>query len=370
MSSERINLLVMPTDICNMNCLYCFHESYHEKEGKMSLATLQKLYEITFKHYSEVAIIWHGGEPLVMGLDFYKKALEMQKQFCGVKVRNSIQSNLTLLTDKFADFLCENDFGVSTSFDGCKNDETRGNSEEILKGREKIIARKKNCGVIMVLSKINIDSLIESYECFKSKNINFTINPYSSIPSPADERLKLDADYTVKKILELFEYWLHDTSCKIRISYFERFLDFVVYQKKDLCVYNSCLGKWMGIRYDGTIMPCNRWLPAEYSYGNVWDYEDLSQAFESSGFKKLISEAIERRYKCQSCVAFPLCSGGCNNAAFNENGIANNGGKTCIMMKAIYQHIIEVFKNIQAASPENDFNYNPRVISEIRNSKQ
>ncbi len=84
---KKINLLVMPTDICNMNCIYCFHSAHHEKRGKMSVETLKKLYDITCSEYSEVTIIWHGGEPLVMGLDFYNKAIEMQKDY-KVIIRN------------------------------------------------------------------------------------------------------------------------------------------------------------------------------------------------------------------------------------------------------------------------------------------
>lgn len=98
--SNHLSILIMPTDICNMNCVYCFHNSHHEKAGKMSLDTLKKLYDITLNEYEQVTFIWHGGEPLVMGLTFFQSAIEMQKEYKNVKIQNRMHSNLTLLTDE------------------------------------------------------------------------------------------------------------------------------------------------------------------------------------------------------------------------------------------------------------------------------
>ena len=223
LNSKKINLLVMPTDICNMNCIYCFHSVHHKKTEKMSLETLKKLYDITFSEYSEVTIIWHGGEPLIMGLDFYKKAIEMQKDY-DCKINNRMQSNLTLLTDEFSDFLCDNDIGIGTSFDGCKNDLLRGNSNKILEGRNKILKNNKQCGFIMVVSKKNIDNLIESYEYFKSINANFTMNMYVPTNESMDDILRLNPKETIERIrLELPEINFFKSSPK---SFLNRNIDF------------------------------------------------------------------------------------------------------------------------------------------------
>lgn len=84
--SNHLSILIMPTDICNMNCVYCFHNSHHEKAGKMSLDTLKKLYDITLNEYEQVT--------------FFQSAIEMQKEYKNVKIQNRMQSNLTLLTDE------------------------------------------------------------------------------------------------------------------------------------------------------------------------------------------------------------------------------------------------------------------------------
>ncbi len=220
----------------------------------------------------------------------------------------------------------------------------------------------------MVVSKKNIDNLIESYEYFKSINANFTINTYVSTKERIDSELRLDSEEAIGRIKEFFDYWLYDKKCNIHIDYFERIINFLLTGEKSVCKYNSCLGKWVGIRHDGKITPCNRYFPDQYCYGNVWNYEKLSSAFESEGFKNLLSDAILRREKCKQCIVFPLCSGGCNNVALNENGVSNNGGDSCVIFKAIYKYIVEkTIRNIK--SVDGEFEYNPMFISMLKQRK-
>lgn len=334
----------------------------------MSLETLRRLYDITLSEYERVTFIWHGGEPLVMGLPFFQKAIEMQKEYPNVKIRNRMQSNLTLLTDEFADFLSSNHIGVGTSLDGVLNDNLRGSTQTVLNNREKLLSRNQRCGFIMVLSGANIDSLIASYEMFKKLNANYNINPYVSTPTEFNSTLLLDAQHAIDKIIEFYEYWKNDSSCNIEVGYFDRIIRHILFGEKSVCKHNSCLGKWMGIRYNGEIVPCNRFFPKEYSYGNVWDYERISDAFDSNGFKKLLSEAIERRKKCARCPIFKFCSGGCNNVALNENGVNNNMGVSCRISISVYQYI---FKDIIAIKKQPDHYKkftNPQLAHLLRSS--
>ena len=354
--NSRINILLMPTNQCNMNCVYCYHFAEREQPGKMSLELLSKIYEITFNNFDEATIIWHGGEPLVMGADFYRQALAMQKKYSQTKIINKMQTNLTLLDDELADVLCENKISVGSSFDGLQNEFLRGNSEKILSNREKLLRRKMNCGFIFVVSRKNIDALIENYEFFNRQKINFTMNLYIPTGEKFNDELELAPEHAVEKILEFYDYWIQDENCNISVNYFERILDFIFLRRKSLCSFSSCLGKWVGIRHDGKIFPCNRAFPEKYSYGNVKDYENLSNAFQSEGFGLILSEAIERRKKCASCEIFSFCEGGCNNVALNENGIKNTGGSSCIILKKVFRHISNHMKNLHTEK------LNPRMM--------
>lgn len=361
---NHINLLILPTDVCNMNCVYCFHKPYYKDYKKISIQTIKHLLDITAPFYKNINIIWHGGEPLLMGLSFYKEVLELQKKY-NCKISNSVQSNLTLLTPEMADFFSDNNISISGSFDGVCNEQLRGHSEEILAGRTLMLDKGKRCGLIMVVSNKNINQLIDSYLFFKSINVNFSLNLYLEQRNAPKSNLKLDKNITIHRLCELFDYWAHDTEGTIHISYFKNILDYIILQKKSLCSYTSCLGRWLGVHNDGKLTPCNRYFSDEYCFGNVYDYSDIREAFSSYGFTNLIKKAIERREKCKMCPIYDYCSGGCNNTALNENGVENNGGLSCQILLKVYSHIEKFICDI-IKNPINTSKYNPLLLNILK----
>lgn len=368
---NHISVLLMPTDYCNMNCVYCFNSRRVNQKSKiMSKETLKKIFESVIPYYDEIRFIWHGGEPVSMGMDFYKYAVELQKEVNtkGALIENSIQSNLTLLDDELISFFIENKFKIGGSFDGTQNEKTRHNTERILSGRKKVVEAGGSVGFICVVQSENIDNLIEDYEWFKQNGINYTLNQYMSDSHQSHDKLSVEPEYFAKKICELFDYWLYDTKCNIRISYFNDFVNFVLFKKKSLCCYNSCLGKHIGIQYDGTIFNCNRDFPEEYSYGNIYDYSDIHECFESEGFDNLVRAAVLRRDYCkENCPIFDFCSGGCNSVALMGGDISKSNEQVCKSLILIYQHIERTLKICIAEGKEYCDKLNPHVSKSILN---
>lgn len=360
--NDSLSILVVPTDICNMNCKYCYHEAHFTDPTMMTYEVLEKLMAITIPNYQRVHFIWHGGEPMIMGLGFYRKALQLQKKYSTgeQKIQNSIQTNLTLLDDDWANFFVENKFGIGSSFDGVCNDNTRGHSEQILAGRAKVIEHGGRCGNIMVVSKLNVLSLKDSYELFKKNSINYKMNMFiRTDDSDISYSMSLtDSEYACAMI-ELFDYWKDDANSNIRVDPFEEIITYILFHRKTICCHTSCHGKWLAIRYNGLITNCNRYYPDEYHFGNIMAMNNIKEAFESEGFKRILSNAIIRREKCKTCQVYDYCRGGCSMVAMFENGMCNNGGPSCNALKSLYTHIkgfIDFYKNSQINT-----NLNPRL---------
>ena len=179
---KNICILIMPTDQCNMNCVYCYHTPHYESvNGEiMSISTLDNILKKTIPHFEHVDFLWHGGEPLIAGLDFYRKAVELQKKYAGntCTVTNKMQTNCILAEGELLDFLVRENFSFGTSLDGITNDLSRGNTDLILQGINNIKNSDKSCNSILVFTSLNCDLMIECYEYFKEKEISFKFNHY------------------------------------------------------------------------------------------------------------------------------------------------------------------------------------------------
>ncbi len=341
---RHISVLIMPTDYCNMNCVYCFNsERTCGEKIVMTDDVLEHIFHITIPFYSDVRFIWHGGEPLSVGRKFYERVIELQKKenVNGALIRNSIQTNLTLLDEEYAKFLIKNGFRIGSSFDGTTNEKTRHNSEKILNGHEILKRCGGRNGFICVVQKNNIDHLIEDYEWFKKKGINYSLNHYLA-DSRKEDPLAVPLEHYVQRMCEFFDYWLRDTTCNIAVSYFENYIKYMLKGYKDLCCFNSCMGKHIGIHYDGTIYGCNRDFPKEYSFGNVMDYKDIHECFDSAGFQRLLQSAIKRRTSCkEKCEIFDFCAGGCNSVALVGGNLEEGNEYICSIRRQIYNYIAE-----------------------------
>lgn len=371
---DHITVLIMPTDYCNMNCVYCFNNRKTNRDNSvMSLELLKHTYSTILPFYKSVKFIWHGGEPTSAGIEFFQKAIDMQAEMklVDTKIKNSIQSNLTLVDEEMARFLTENHFGVGGSFDGISNEKTRHCSERILRGRSLIVNNGGTVGFIEVVQRNNVNMLIDDYLWFKKNNINYTLNMYMT-DNPGDENsLFVNPEEYGRSICELFDYWLFDTECNIQLSYFSEFLNYIILGKKSLCLYTSCLGKYIAVRKDGSIYQCNRDFSDSYSFGNVLDYEDIRDCFKSEGFKRLVESAVVRRKKCMNkCELFNFCAGGCNSSSIMGGDVHEPNAIVCKALKIIYYHIKDRVEQeiVVISEKKNTDEYNPFFIDILKRS--
>jgi uncharacterized protein len=196
--NRSITAIVKPTHECNLACKYCYVEDQAEK-GRMDQQTLERMTQqlVTLPGIESVNIIWHGGEPLLMGLEFYKEAISIQNALKGqVNIQNSMQSNSTLINEKILDYFEKVGMRIGTSLDGPEEihnltrvyPDGRGSFKEVWEGIQLTgeRSRRKRCyqkerggyigglGAITILTRKNIDQLEEVYDFFKSNKLSIS----------------------------------------------------------------------------------------------------------------------------------------------------------------------------------------------------
>ena len=180
MTSDNITVIMKPTNQCNLRCKYCYHADNGYDKEKMTDQVLEKAIAVTAPFFKRVEYNWHGGEPLIMGLDFYERVLYYQKKYRqGPEhhIINTMQTNGTLITQETAEFIKKYGFGIGLSFDGPFNDQTRGKTDYTLNAYDLLKQIDKRHGTISVIGAHNIHNLIDIYKYFNEKNISFKFSP-------------------------------------------------------------------------------------------------------------------------------------------------------------------------------------------------
>lgn len=340
---DHVNVLIKPTDGCNLRCKYCFHQDMGYSPKALEEAMLERFCRITFPHYKSISIIWHGGEPTFVGSSQFERYICIIDRFAaetGTHVNQIMQTNGTLLTDDFIRIIKEHHIGIGISYDGPVNDITRNSTAKLQQSDRLLRQAHIRYGTISVVSGLNVHALPQLYQHMCELGRPVQLNHYVNTAENAPKELNMDAQEYIEAMKELFEIWLSDENGSIEVDPFARLIRDIYHGRSSLCARSSCMRNWFCMEPTGELTPCDRDFPKEYHYGFVSDYDDIREIYASEGYLKLMQASIKRREKCQSsCDVYPLCEGGCNNNALFETGLENNGGFSCTINKELIHYV-------------------------------
>lgn len=344
---KKIEVILKVTDSCNLRCSYCYNSEREYKRNCVSLERFEKLLSILLTDYNYVHVIWHGGEPLCAGIDFFKQAIDAERKTelrHGVRIENSIQTNGTLINDKWIKFFKQNDFRVGISFDGVDNSKHRQQTQKTLDAMRNLKKAGVGFSCLAVVAD-NDYNLKANYRFFAENHISFdfsrlfTEGAAKCLSAPKAEKYAAD-------LIDLFDEWLYDTD-GVGVRTFAYYINMAVGGKSRICTCCSCHAKYVCLTPDGTLYNCGREGLSAYPFGNIDDIQSVSQMFSSEGARKLLKGSVERRNKCkESCEYFDLCRGGCADNAVMENGLENIPRDYCYIFKTVYGHISEKMTDI------------------------
>ncbi|MBR0029003.1 MAG: radical SAM protein, partial [Bacteroidales bacterium] len=183
------NLMLKPAgSLCNLDCSYCYYldksEIYGGREPRMSIDDLERYVRtyIDSCELNEVTFNWHGGEPLVLGLDFYRKAVEFEKKYAGKKIiHNTLQTNGTLVTEEWAQFFARERFLLGVSMDGTPEVHDRyrrdkggaPTSARVIEGLRKLHAAGVEYNIMATINSASEGKGLQVYQFLKGLGSNF-----------------------------------------------------------------------------------------------------------------------------------------------------------------------------------------------------
>ncbi len=357
---DKINVIVKTTNNCNLRCKYCYNGDKKFTKEYLDLESVEKLFKILSVPFREISVVWHGGEPLSCGIEYFRKIMEIEErvkahQGNGLTFTNSLQTNGTLISEEWIDFFKKHQFKVGISFDGTNNEKYRQMTDKVLHAMN--LMKKKGMGVscLAVVADNDYD-LVENYKYFASNNIPVEFS-FLFMEGSAKDLAPLSAEAFTEKYKALVDYWFTDKS-GISVRLIETYVAMALGNYFRICNNASCHGKYLSIWPGGDIYNCARDSMSQYPFGNIAEIESYGELLESKGFTELVKGSIERRSKCkESCEFFAECAGGCADCAIAEGGLTTPPSFSCYCFRNIYPYIKSKVDEIRAnATPFEELN--------------
>lgn len=309
-NKRYITLIVKPTHQCNLNCPYCYDRLYKDQKIRMTHEMIEKILDV-FSQDRVHTWIFHGGEPLIMGIEWYDKQIEI------IKKRNpslhiSFQTNGTLI-----DRLWIKQFKrwginhIGMSFDGSINDKTRKNTQRLIEVANLLRENGIGFGFIEVITEEVVDDLVGEYLYFKKLNIRNVQFNHIFEQQKNDESYFIDGERYQNGLIKFFEYWIYEKDDPYANSLLFDYLNRLFNHGRLFCNNIDCQGKWFSIYPDGNIYPCGRDWDERMLYQNLNEVEKIDDLYLSPNFKKFFTMSRKLLDHCKSCRWFYQCHSGC-----------------------------------------------------------
>jgi uncharacterized protein len=369
-SPEAVHILAKPTGaICNLGCSYCFfldkEELYPGDHFRMSDETLEAyLRQLIDMHRTpQVTVAWQGGEPTLMGLDFFRKVIELEERFREPQMTflNTIQTNGTLLDDEWCAFLAEHDFLVGISIDGPRelhdafrvNKAGRGPFDDVMRGLRLLQSHRVEHNVLTTVNRINGDYPLEVYRFLRdevgARWMQFipVVERVDEHGAPADLRGSFASERSVGPeqfgsfLTTIYDEWVRHDVGEIFVQTFEAAArNWAGLEQSGMCVFNETCGLGLALEHNGDLYSCDHFVDPEFLLGNIGDatIEELVSGRQQYAFGQDKRDPLPRF--CRECDVRFACHGECPKNRFIVTPDGEPGlNYLCAGFKSFFHHV-------------------------------
>ena len=358
---------------CNLACKYCY---YLEKNklyptAQRHLMSDEMLEQFTREYIeaqtmNQVLFTWHGGEPLLRSIDFYRKALSLQQKYAGGRrIDNVIQTNGTLLTDEWCEFFAQNHWLVGISIDGPQPDHDhyrltaagKPSWKKVIQGIKLLKKHGVEWNAMAVVNAYNANHPLEFYRFFKENGCQFLqFTPIverltrhedgRTLASLADKNeIPLsEASVTPEQwgyfLCAIFDEWVRKDVGKIFVEIFDCTLANWMGISPGICAYSKECGHAGVMEHNGDVYSCDHFVFPEYKLGNIRDHSliDMLYGEQQQEFSRLKHSSLPRQ--CKECDMEFACHGECPKNRFMKDKYGDSGlNYLCPGYYHYYQHV-------------------------------
>jgi len=371
----RIHVLSKPTGAtCNLACAYCFFLDkellYPSSNFRMTDEMLETyIRQLIESHQTpEVTVAWQGGEPTLMGVDFYRKAIELQNKYRkpGMTFENTMQTNGTLLDDEWCEFFKENNFLIGISIDGPRklhdvyrvDKGGKGTFDKVMRGVRLLQKHGVEFNVLVTVNRVNADYPLEVYHFLRDEVGTEWIQVI-----PVIERINPDGVNVIQQgdtvtersvqpeqfgrfMIRIFDEWILNDVGEMFVQTFEATArNWMGLPSSGMCVFEETCGLGLALEHNGDLYSCDHFVEPDYLLGNIQD--ELMIELVSSD--QQVQFGLDKRdtlpQYCRECDVRFACNGECPKNRFSQTPSGEPGlNYLCAGWKAFFHRVDEPLK--------------------------
>jgi uncharacterized protein len=351
--------------LCNLNCQYCYFLSkemlYPGSRFRMADELLEEYTRqyVAAQRVPEVTFAWQGGEPTLMGLDFFRRAVDYQRKYCppGMRMQNALQTNGTLLDDEWCAFLHENNFLIGLSLDGPRelHDAYRvdkgGNPtfDRVMAATQRMQQHHVEFNILTTVHAANAGHPLEVYRFLRDEVGTQFIQFIPIVERDNDTGFQEGERVTNRSVtgeqygaflIAIFDEWVRHDVGRVYVQIFDVALAAWLGQRPGLCIFEETCGHALAMEHNGDVYSCDHFVEPRHKLGNLADIPllDMVGSEQQQRFGQAKRDTLPRY--CRECEVRFVCNGGCPKNRVLHTPEGEPGlNYLCAGYRAFFNHI-------------------------------
>ncbi len=351
--------------VCNLDCSYCYFLKKEQLYPNASFRMSEDVLENYTRQYIQsqqtdlVTFAWQGGEPTLMGLSFFERALEIQNKYRrpGMQIENTLQTNGTLLDDTWGQFLHANQFLVGISLDGPenlhnvyrKNKGGKPSFAQVMQGLALLKKHQVDFNILCTIHAANCSYPLEVYRFFRDEIEAEFIQFIPIVERDNKQGNQKGSKITSRSVpakaygeflIAVFDEWVRRDVGKIYVQMFDTALGKWVGAPGGLCVFEPTCGSALALEHNGDLYSCDHFVEPGFRLGSILKADMLEMVSSHKQYQFGMDKLNSLPEYCRQCEVRFACNGGCPKDRIRQTPTGENGlNYLCAGYKAFFTHI-------------------------------